>query len=85
MEISQGNSLCSYLYLKLKCNVFHFVFSLFSPTNLENRKAEQVLPGEGWQLWEGEVLGKVSRRMNTVPKCVHMQENAKMIPVKSTP
>jgi hypothetical protein len=29
MEISQGSSLCSHLYLKLKCHVFHFIFSLF--------------------------------------------------------
>jgi hypothetical protein len=28
MEISQGNSLCSYLYLKVKCPVFSFIFSL---------------------------------------------------------
>jgi hypothetical protein len=29
METSQGNSLCSYHYLKLKCHDFHFIFSLF--------------------------------------------------------
>jgi hypothetical protein len=46
MEVSQGNSLCSYLYLKLKCHDFHFIFSL---TKSENRKEEQVLSsGEGW-------------------------------------
>jgi hypothetical protein len=46
MEISQRNSLCSYLYLKLKCHVFHFIFSLMK---LINRRAEQVLPSEeGW-------------------------------------
>jgi hypothetical protein len=28
-EISQGNSLCSYHYLKLKYHVFCFIFSLF--------------------------------------------------------
>jgi hypothetical protein len=59
MEISQGNSLYSYFYLKLKCHVFHFILSLFFPTKLENRRAEQVLlRGEGWHQWEGEVLGK---------------------------
>jgi hypothetical protein len=55
MEISQGNSLCSYVYLKLKCYGFCFIYSLFSPTKLENRRVEQVLPkGEGWHQWEGE-------------------------------
>jgi hypothetical protein len=45
MEISQGNSLCSYLYLKLeKCHSFLFFFSLFSSTKLENMRAEQILP-----------------------------------------
>jgi hypothetical protein len=44
MEISQGNSLCVYLYVKLKCHVFHFIFSLFSFTKSENRRAEQALP-----------------------------------------
>jgi hypothetical protein len=38
MEISQGNSLCSY---KQKCHIF---FSIFSSTKLENRRAEQVMP-----------------------------------------
>jgi hypothetical protein len=59
MEISQGISLCSYLYLKLKCHVFCFVFSLFSSTKLENRRLEQVLPrGEGWHQWEGGGVGE---------------------------
>jgi hypothetical protein len=43
MEILQGNSLCSYLYLnqvKLPC----FSFSLFSSTKLENKGLNQVLP-----------------------------------------
>jgi hypothetical protein len=47
MELSQGNSMCSYFYLKLKCHVFHFIFSLFASTKSENRKAEQVLPSGG--------------------------------------
>jgi hypothetical protein len=47
MEISQGNSLYNYLYLWLKCYVFHFISSLFSPTKSENRTVEQVLPREG--------------------------------------
>jgi hypothetical protein len=55
MEISQGNSLCSYLYLKQAKVSF---FPLLSSTKSENRKAEQVLPGAGewgWYQcsWEG--------------------------------
>jgi hypothetical protein len=46
MEISQENSLCSYLYLKqakVSC------FSFYPSKEMENRKAEQVLPREeGW-------------------------------------
>jgi hypothetical protein len=37
MEISQGNSLCSYLYLKQARTSF---FPFISSTKLENRKAE---------------------------------------------
>jgi hypothetical protein len=58
MEISQENSLCSYVYLKqAKCHFF-----LFSSTKSENRRTEQVLPSEegegGWYQWEKEVVGK---------------------------
>jgi hypothetical protein len=42
MEISQGNSLCSYLYLKqAKMSFF------FSSIKSENRRMEQVLPRVG--------------------------------------
>jgi hypothetical protein len=62
-KISQGNFLCNYLYLKLKCHGFHFIFSLFPPMILENRRAEQVLPGrgsvgEGWHQWEEGGVGE---------------------------
>jgi hypothetical protein len=54
METSQGNSLCSYLYLKL-AKMSCFSFSLFSFAKSENRRAEQVLPSrEGWYQWEGD-------------------------------
>jgi hypothetical protein len=46
MEISHGNSLCSYLYLKLaKSSCFSFY--LFSSSKSENRRAEQILAREG--------------------------------------
>jgi hypothetical protein len=49
MEKTRGNSLCSYLYLKqAKVSYFSFfIFSLFSSTKLENKRAEQVLPTAG--------------------------------------
>jgi hypothetical protein len=55
MEILQGNSLCSYLHLKLKCHVFHFIFSLFSSTKLENRRVEQAVGGR--KCWRKRVGG----------------------------
>jgi hypothetical protein len=45
MEISQGNSQCRYLYLKLKCHVFCFIFSLFSSTKPGNRGQNKSCPG----------------------------------------
>jgi hypothetical protein len=62
MEISQGNQLCNYPNLKVKCCFFHFLFSLFSSTKSQNRRAEQILSrGKGWHLFEVEVLGKGDR------------------------
>jgi hypothetical protein len=43
MEISQGNSLCSYLYHKQAKMSFFKIF--FSSTKSENRSAEQVQRG----------------------------------------
>jgi hypothetical protein len=65
MEISKGNSLCSYLYLKyakISCFSFH-LFSFFFYKFRENR-AEQVLPREGGIVQVGEdrwVGGKAER------------------------
>jgi hypothetical protein len=56
MQIAQGNSLYSYLYLKqAKMSCFSFyLFFFFPSTKLANRRAEQVLPcGVGWHQWEG--------------------------------
>jgi hypothetical protein len=50
MEMSQGNSLCIYLK-QIKMSFF------FSFTKLENRRAEQILPGgkrRCGRAWEGE-------------------------------
>jgi hypothetical protein len=55
MKISEENSLCSYLYLKL-AKTSCFSFSLFSSAKSENRRVEHVLRRrEGcWHQWEGE-------------------------------
>jgi hypothetical protein len=81
MKRTQGNSLCSYLYLKLaKTSCFY----LFSSTKSENRLAEQVLGGGGIGTGgKEEVAGKGGRRMNTVHiMCTHLCE-CKMIPVET--
>jgi hypothetical protein len=48
MEITQGNSLCRYLYLKQE------KMSFFSSTKLDNRRMKQMLWGDG-----NSVKGKV--------------------------
>jgi hypothetical protein len=67
MEMSQGNSLCSYL----KQTKMKFFFSF---TKSENRRVEQVLPGGigatgrgaggGERVWDGEYSA------NTVYTCI---------------
>jgi hypothetical protein len=48
METIQGISLCNYTYLKLtKMHVFLTIFYVFSSKKLENKRAEQILPGGG--------------------------------------
>jgi hypothetical protein len=77
MEISQGNSLCSHLYLKLKCHGFFcFIFSLFFSYKIENRRVEQDLAREeGWHQWERGSVGEWGRRVNTVQKlCTHVSK-----------
>jgi hypothetical protein len=84
MEISQGNSLCSYLYLKqAKMSFFSFIFSFFLLQKSENRRAELVLPRGGgvWTTgWVQGVGGWIWYK-----KCVHMYVNAKMILVETVP
>jgi hypothetical protein len=59
MEISQGNSLRGYIYLKQAKMLFFFLFFLFlfSSTKSENRKSEQVLP-RGVPVRRGRWQGK---------------------------
>jgi hypothetical protein len=49
MEIAQGNSLCSHLYLKqVKMSFSLYFIFLFYSAKLENKRVEQVLP-----IWMG--------------------------------
>jgi hypothetical protein len=74
MEISHGNSLYSYPYLKLAKTSCFLSFIFFSSTKSENRRAEQVLQGGGaGTSWRGEVAEKGGRRMNMVQiMCTHV-------------
>jgi hypothetical protein len=54
MKISQGNSLYNFLYLKLKCHVFHFIFALFFSYKIrEQESGASPAQGENRQRWEG--------------------------------
>jgi hypothetical protein len=66
MEMSQGNSLCSY-HKQTKMSFFSF-------TKSENRKVEQVLPGGGeWYQWEGEEVGTGCRKVTILQVlCAHV-------------
>jgi hypothetical protein len=61
MEISQGNSLYSYLYLKL-AKMSCFSFYLFSSAKSENRRVEQAERGGlapvGGGRWWGKRVGE---------------------------
>jgi hypothetical protein len=57
MEISEGNSLCSYLYLKqAKTSFFLFFSFLFSYTKSEKKRAEQLLQRGG--KWREKGVGR---------------------------
>jgi hypothetical protein len=60
MEISQGNCLSSYLYLKLAKNVMFFILSFFfNSYKIENRREEQVPAwGKDWHQWKRGSVGK---------------------------
>jgi hypothetical protein len=82
MEISQGISLCSYLYLKQE-KVF---FYLFSSIKSENKRAEQVV-WEKRTVTSGtrEEMGKRAGRVIWYKNCVYMYASMKIIPVESIP
>jgi hypothetical protein len=80
MGTSQGNSLCSYLYLKLaKHHVSCFIYYVFSSIKPENRRVKEVLPGEGVG------GGKRGKRMTMVQTMYTQVCKCKMIPVETIP
>jgi hypothetical protein len=71
MEVSQGNSLYSHLYLKLKCHVFCFTFSLFSPTKLEEGRTNPVQRGGLAPVGAGRCWKKVVEEIQCNKICTH--------------
>jgi hypothetical protein len=60
MEISQGISLCTYLYLKLKHHVFHVIFSLFFLPNWRTVEQNKFCPlGRAGSSGRGDVRERV--------------------------
>jgi hypothetical protein len=68
MEMSQGNSLYSYLK-QTKISVFYFYFF----TKIKNRRKKQFLSGGGLVPVAGEDVGKGCGRMNLMKiLCTHV-------------
>jgi hypothetical protein len=81
MKISQNISLCSYLYLKQKCNCFLILFY-----KLREQKGEThslCMEGLVGTSGNGGVSWKMGSSVSTVQKYVHMYVNAKMIMIKT--
>jgi hypothetical protein len=57
MEISHGNSLCSYLYFKIEKNVMFFFHLSFVFYQIEEQEGRTDVGWRGWHQWEGEVAG----------------------------
>jgi hypothetical protein len=61
MEITQGNSLCSDLYLKLaktSCFLFYLLCLFYEIREQEGRTGSAPGRSVGWYQWEGEGAGK---------------------------
>jgi hypothetical protein len=75
MEISRGNSLCSYLYFKqAKTSCFSFIFCFFFYRIREQESSIGPAGGEGVGIsGRREVVGKGGRRMYTAQiMCTHV-------------
>jgi hypothetical protein len=77
LEMSQGNSLCTYLYLK-QAKMSFFFFFLLQNRRMGGEQNRSFLGG--WYQWEG---GKGVGGRIWCKYCVHMYVNTKMIPVET--
>jgi hypothetical protein len=67
MKISQGNSLSSYLYLKLKCHVSCFYLFSFSSYKIREQESGRNPSQRGkWHSGRRDKLWKGDRRVNMV-------------------
>jgi hypothetical protein len=75
MEISQGNSLCSYPYLKLKCQVFSFYLFFFIFYKIREQKGGTSPEGGAGINGRGRVLGKNGKEGEYGTKmCIHVSK-----------
>jgi hypothetical protein len=58
MEITQGISLCSYLYLKLAKTLFLFLSFVFFFYKIGEQEGRTGSGWGSWYQWEREVAGK---------------------------
>jgi hypothetical protein len=61
IETTQGNSLCSYLYLKLSKTSYFFFYLLcffFYKVGEQEGRTSPAQGRGGWHQWEGEMEGK---------------------------
>jgi hypothetical protein len=88
MEISQGNSLCNYLYLKLaKMSCFPFYFFVFLIFKIREQEQETGPAQQGGlaPVRRQRCCGKSLGEWVWCKKCAHMYVNAKMKPAKTIP
>jgi hypothetical protein len=86
MKVSQGNSLCNFLYPKQAKMPCFFYFIFFLPQNQRTGVWNKSCPGERAGIsGMGRCRGKGLGGQIWCKKCVHMYVNAKMKPVETTP
>jgi hypothetical protein len=84
LEISQGNSPCSYLYPK-QAKISVFFFFLLGNQRIRGPAGSVGEGGRVGTSGRGRWRGRGVRERMQCKNCVHMFVNAKMIPVETTP
>jgi hypothetical protein len=86
-ETTQGNSLSSYLYLKLAKTCFSFYLLWFFFYKIQEQEGRKVLFGgrEVGTGGTGEVVKKGVGGQIQCKYCIHMYENIKMRPAETIP